>query len=158
MMHRPVWMLALLATACQQAPQTAPDAAAGGQPSSPAVPAPVAAPSPAPEAPSAEADAAAEQIPAAFHGRWGMVPADCTSTRGDAKGLLTIDGQSLRFYESRAVPTDPRMTAPGSWTAVLAFEGEGQRWTEPTTLTLADDGQTLTRAAEQSFTYRKCPA
>src|SRR5688500_4994135 len=29
-------------------------------------------------------------IPAAFHGRWGMVPADCTSTKGDAKGLITI--------------------------------------------------------------------
>ena len=29
-------------------------------------------------------------IPAALRGRWGMTPADCTSTRGDAKGLLEI--------------------------------------------------------------------
>ena len=32
-------------------------------------------------------------IPAAFHGRWGMVPADCTSTRGDNKGLITVDAE-----------------------------------------------------------------
>ena len=26
-------------------------------------------------------------FPAAIQGRWGLVPADCTSTKGDAKGL-----------------------------------------------------------------------
>ncbi len=39
-------------------------------------------------------------IPAAFHGRWGMVPADCTSTKGDAKGLIIVDGTSIKFFES----------------------------------------------------------
>ena len=46
--------------------------------------------------------ATANVIPAAFHGRWGMVPADCTSTRGDDKGLITVDANSIKFYESRA--------------------------------------------------------
>jgi len=151
MTHRPIWIVALLAAACQQAPQAGPDAG------NVAVP-PAAAPAPAPAAPSPDAAVPADLIPAAFHGRWGMVPADCTSTRGDAKGLLTIDGTSLRFYESRAMPTDLSVTAPDRLTAVLAFEGEGQSWTERTTLTLGPDGETLTRAAEQSFTYRKCPA
>lgn len=101
---------------------------------------------------------AAAAIPAAFRGRWGMVPADCTSTRGDAKGLMTIEAERIRFYESRAVPTDLKVESPERWTAVLAFEGEGQNWTERTAMTLGDGGQSLTRTAEQSFTYRRCPA
>src|SRR5215218_6684586 len=47
---------------------------------------------------------AASTIPASLHGRWGLTPADCTSTRGDAKGLLVISADGLKFYESRAVP------------------------------------------------------
>src|SRR5436190_24401153 len=27
-------------------------------------------------------------IPEQYRGRWGMVPADCTSTKGDAQGLI----------------------------------------------------------------------
>src|SRR5918996_4286908 len=34
--------------------------------------------------------AAPGKIPASLHGRWGLTPGDCTSTRGDAKGLLVI--------------------------------------------------------------------
>src|ERR671912_3002240 len=34
-------------------------------------------------------------IPTQYHGRWGMVPADCTSTRGDAKGLIDIGGGTI---------------------------------------------------------------
>src|ERR1044072_7834775 len=41
-------------------------------------------------------------IPAQYQGRWGMVPADCTSTRGDAKGLITIGDKTIRFFESTA--------------------------------------------------------
>src|SRR5687767_670720 len=39
--------------------------------------------------PGSTIPAPAAAIPAALHGRWGLTPADCTSTRGDAKGLLT---------------------------------------------------------------------
>src|SRR6188472_2988303 len=46
----------------------------------------------------------AAPIPAALQGRWGLTPADCTSALGDAKGLLVINANELRFYESRAVP------------------------------------------------------
>src|SRR5687768_11553061 len=55
-------------------------------------------------APPAGNQAPAASIPAALHGRWGMSPADCTSTRGDAKGLLVVSADGLRFYESRATP------------------------------------------------------
>src|SRR3954467_10096462 len=43
-------------------------------------------------------------IPAALQGRWGLTPGDCTSTLGDAKGLLIVNATELRFYESRAMP------------------------------------------------------
>ena len=36
-------------------------------------------------------------IPEQFLGRWGLVKADCTSTKGDAKGLLTISDARLTF-------------------------------------------------------------
>src|SRR3546814_15417418 len=39
-------------------------------------------------------------IPESLRGRWGLVPTDCTSTQGDAKGLLTVSGDTLTFYES----------------------------------------------------------
>src|SRR5512134_919075 len=45
-------------------------------------------------------DVPAPAIPAAFQGRWGMVREDCTSTRGDAKGLIVIDANGIKFYES----------------------------------------------------------
>ncbi len=54
------------------------------------------------------ADANAKTIPAALHGRWGMVPADCTSTRGDNKGLLTITArwpEGMQEDSSFVIPT-----------------------------------------------------
>src|SRR5690349_7888152 len=41
-------------------------------------------------------------IPVAMQGRWGLVPADCTSTQGDAKGLIIVNAGTIAFYESRA--------------------------------------------------------
>src|SRR5215210_8614734 len=57
---------------------------------------------------------AASAIPASLHGRWGLTPADCTSTRGDAKGLLIVGPDEIRFYESRAVPGDDAQTGTDS--------------------------------------------
>ena len=47
---------------------------------------------------------ATSTIPASFQGRWALSPADCTSTRGDNKGLLTVAADKLTFYEARAIP------------------------------------------------------
>src|SRR5262245_39146835 len=54
---------------------------------------------------SSDATAGALLIPAAFQGRWGMVPADCTSTAGDAKGLIIVDEDSIEFFESQGTLT-----------------------------------------------------
>ncbi|GAA0669840.1 hypothetical protein FHT00_000513 [Sphingomonas insulae] len=103
-------------------------------------------------------------IPAAFAGRWGMGVNDCDPTRDDAKGLMTIAGSKLAFYESRGTATNIRQTQPTQITFDLPMSGEGQTWSEPTTLTLLDGGKTLvseTRGPPDragTNRYSRCPA
>jgi hypothetical protein len=111
---------------------------------------PVALPSPSP----------ISSIPAAFHGRWGMVPNDCEPGRADAKGLMTISADKLAFYESRATFAQLRQVTPNQLTGSLNYDGEGQHWTKQTTLTLQDAGKTLIREEADpagAQTYSKCP-
>ena len=108
---------------------------------------------------NAKAAAASEttKIPAALHGRWGMAPGDCTSTRGDAKGLLTITADEMRFYESVAVPAAELAVAPDSIRGNFNFTGEGQSWTKFQALRL--QGQELVRTESNptaSYSYAKC--
>jgi hypothetical protein len=96
-------------------------------------------------------------IPAALQGRWGLAPRDCTSTRGDAKGLLIITPDDLHFYESRAVPSADVDSDANSISGNFAFTGEGQSWTKYEALKL--DKQVLTRTEMNptaSFSYAKC--
>ena len=94
-------------------------------------------------------------IPAQYRGRWGMVAADCTSTRGDAKGLITIGDTSIRFYESTATLKEQRPAIATSFSGLFGFTGEGQTWQK--VMTFARDGNTLTRAEQDGrFTYTRC--
>ena len=94
-------------------------------------------------------------IPAQYQGRWGMVPADCTSTRGDAKGLMTIGDTSIRFYESTATLTEQRPAIATSFAGLFAFRGEGESWEKVMTFTRTGDH--LKRADKDgSFTYTRC--
>lgn len=101
-------------------------------------------------------------IPEALHGRWGLVPADCTSTRGDAKGLITIDAERIEFYESRAVVDEIEEQDTGMIRARFAFTGEGQEWTRDIEWRLSEDGATLMRsetgedALDEPLSYTKC--
>ena len=100
-------------------------------------------------------------IPAAFRGRWGMVPADCTSTRGDNKGLITVDYNSIKFYESLATLSEITGDAPGNFAGNFSFTGEGQTWIKPQTLKLTGSSNTLIRSETDpamSFTYKRCAA
>ena len=100
---------------------------------------------------------AAAAIPARLHGRWGMTPGDCTSTRGDAKGLLVVRADGLQFHESRAVPVRNVETSDDSISADFAFTGEGQSWTKYQALTLDDDRLVRTESSPMaSFTYALC--
>ncbi|MBA3512715.1 hypothetical protein [Sphingomonas sp.] len=101
--------------------------------------------------------APAASIPAALQGRWGMAPADCTTKRGDAKGLLIVGANGLRFYESRAVPVSNVEVSDDSIGADFAFAGEGQTWTKFQTLTLEKDKLVRTESSPMaSFTYVRC--
>ncbi|MEO8548264.1 MAG: hypothetical protein ABI422_07855 [Sphingomicrobium sp.] len=107
--------------------------------------------------PAAGLPAAAAAIPAALHGRWGLTPADCTSTRGDTKGLLVVSDDKLAFYESRAVPVANVRASGDSIGGDFAFTGEGQSWTKFETLQLKKDKLIRTESNPMaSFTYARC--
>ena len=94
-------------------------------------------------------------IPAAYQGRWGMVPADCTSTRGDNKGLITIGDKTIRFYEAVATLKEQRPAIATSFAGLFGFTGEGQTWEKVMTFTRT--GNTLKLAEEAgTFTYTRC--
>ncbi len=106
---------------------------------------------------SASATEAAATMPAELRGRWGMTPEDCTSTRGDAKGLLVIGARGMRFYESRAVPTGNVQSSADSFSADFAFTGEGMSWTRFQTLQLQDGKLVRTESTPMaSYTYARC--
>ena len=86
-----------------------------------------------------------------------MTPADCTSMRGDAKGLLVVSADGMVFYESRATPVRNAQKSDDSFSADFAFTGEGQSWTKFQTLTLDDDKLVRTESSPMaSFTYVRC--
>lgn len=100
-------------------------------------------------------------FPPAFRGRWGLVVADCQPGRSDAKGLMEVGPDTLRFYESRGTARKLVQPRPGRIEATLAFSGEGMEWSATQALTLTNDGQTLVREERDppsSLRYTKCPA
>lgn len=108
-----------------------------------------------PASPGGQAISAA--IPEALRGRWALEPADCTTTRGDAKGLLVIDADSLKFYESRAVPAEEIEVSDDSVRGEFDFTGEGQSWSR--FMALTRQGRTLIRTESNpsaSFSYVLC--
>ena len=110
---------------------------------------------PVPPNPVPPQQAQGATIPAQYHGRWGMVAADCTSTRGDAKGLIDIGGQTIKFYEAVATLKEQRPAIATSFSGLFAFTGEGQYWEKVMTFTRT--GKTLKRAEEAgTFTYTRC--
>lgn len=141
------------------------------QPPDPALTMDTAEPLPAPTMPTStlatdSADAASavfpKSIPNAMIGRWALVPADCTSTKGDAKGLMIIGAATLRFYESTASLAKVLARTDTMLRAQYAFSGEGMEWQRDMSLTLQDGGKVLIRqefgkdAATGPFKYTSC--
>ena len=116
----------------------------------------------APVEPDDAGTPAPTEIPEAMRGRWGLVAADCTSTRGDAKGLLEIDAGRLRFYESVGTLDTVMDAEPTRLRADFDFEGEGMTWEREIVLDVQDGGRTLIRreygedAAPDPFRYSQC--
>jgi hypothetical protein len=103
------------------------------------------------------ADETAGRIPASLHGRWGLTPGDCTSSRGDTKGLLIVSGDSLKFYEAQATPAPDLKTSGTSASGDFAFTGEGMKWKKYEALELQKNKLVRTESNPMaSFTYARC--
>lgn len=127
----------------------------------------------APQPPAAQTEATAEptatpaplptEIPAAFHGRWGLAAADCTSEQGDAKGLLEVSGSELEFYESVGKLEEVTGATNGRFRGKFGFTGEGESWQREIVLDLRSGGEVLVRrefgadASPEPFDYTRCP-
>ncbi len=110
---------------------------------------------------TAAGSAADKVIPAAFQGRWGLVPGDCGPDASIAKGLMVVDGKQLRFYESVGKPAVVTNPVPNRMEGRFSFTGEGMDWSKDMVLTLEGDGDRLVRAEKEpkaSYSYKRCPA
>jgi hypothetical protein len=108
-------------------------------------------------APQPAAPQSTPNIPVSLQGRWGLTPADCTSMSGDAKGLLVVAADQLKFYESRAIPSADVNADGGSITGHFNFTGEGQSWSKFEALKRTGDKLTRTETnPAASYTYAKC--
>ncbi|MFT3965489.1 MAG: hypothetical protein QM690_06375 [Sphingobium sp.] len=99
-----------------------------------------------------------QTVPVALQGRWGLVPKDCGPDAAIAKGLLTIDGKQLRFYESVGKPAVVNYPTPSRMEGRFSFTGEGMEWSKDMALTV--EGDTLTRTEKDpaaSYRYTRCP-
>ena len=99
------------------------------------------------------------KLPVAFGGRWGMTKADCDPNRMDDKGLLVVEPDTLKFYESRADVAAIDQHSAGAVTVKLNFTGEGQHWQTLTDLQL-DAGDTqlvrIERSPAHTYRYTRC--
>ena len=138
-----------------QQPDNAPTTSQSGTLAPVPTPEPNATPTP-PPAPTAAT------IPQALRGTWGLVAADCTSTHGDAKGLMEVGAKTLTFYESRATLKTIRTAEPARIRAEFALTGEGQDWTQDIELRSWNNGAQLIRqdrgpdALPGPLTYTRC--
>ena len=102
-------------------------------------------------------------IPESFRGRWGLTSIDCTTTRGDAKGLLTVSDSKLTFYESRGTLNKILGATVLSFDGRYGFSGEGQTWLRTERFKLIGDQLHRTTDAEPgqeppvNLTYARCP-
>lgn len=148
---------ALALAGCDSTPDEAPATADSATPAVPADADGTGAPAPAPSA-----TAMPTAIPAAFQGRFGLVAKDCTSTMGDAKGLLEVSADKLKFYESVGTLKEITQATEGRIRGSFGFTGEGMEWQRDEVMDLRDGGKVLVRrefgegASPEAFTYTRC--
>jgi hypothetical protein len=96
-------------------------------------------------------------IPSVLHGRWGLTPQDCTSTRGDAKGLLIVSPDQLKFYESVGKPAGELKISADSASGDYVFSGEGMTWKKYQVLEIQSGKLVRTESSPMaSYTYARC--
>ena len=92
--------------------------------------------------------------------RWHAMGAGVGIKTGN--GLIAIDAESIKFYESRAVLNTVKEVRESRLVAIFDFSGEGQTWSMEETLDLQNDGKELVRtekgenAMTEPLRYAKC--
>lgn len=96
-------------------------------------------------------------IPAAFLGQWDVPPDPCNP---HSDGRMTVNANSVDFFESTGAVTDVTVAGPNDITVALGMSGEGNDWTMKMRMTLSADGKTLTTDAgtKQIVARVRCPA
>lgn len=95
-----------------------------------------------------------DAIPDAFRGRWAA-EGNCGSF---AQVAITVERDQIQFWESFAVPTYILRAGAREVSMELDFTGEGETWTDSTTLALTLDDRL--RRADPDGTevlYTRCP-
>lgn len=101
------------------------------------------------------------QFPASYFGRWGLTDADCIVGVSDAKGLISVQGSLVKFYESIATLRDGKRETLTSVSGNFDMVGEGQEWETHNRYQLSEDRQKLTRidsGTGEKYHYLRCPA
>lgn len=101
----------------------------------------------APDATTPGAGGGAARIPEALQGRWGLTAAECTADPAIAKGLMTIDATTLRFYESRGRIAEVKAASETGLAGRFDYSGEGMTWQRSEVLELRQEGRELVRRA-----------
>lgn len=83
----------------------------------------------------------AARIPAAFQGHWSRTAATCGKPGDDMR--LAVGADSLVFYESEGRVTAVKSLAADRIDVKADYNGEGDKWSEATTLALSDGGKAL---------------
>ena len=92
-----------------------------------------------------------------MHGRWGLTPGDCTSTRGDAKGLHDRRRGQPQILRILGEASGRMKISANSASGDFAFTGEGMTWKKYQTLELQAGKLVRTESDPMaSYTYARC--
>ena len=100
------------------------------------------------------------QFPASYFGQWGLTPGDCKIGASDAKGLISVQGSLVKFYEATATIRNGKRESLTSVSGNFDFVGEGQKWQTRSRYQLRNDKQQLTRhdiGTAEKYVYSRCP-
>lgn len=105
----------------------------------------------------------ARALPVDFQGFWGVTDDDCELANTAATGRIDVNGDTIRFHESKARVQALRLEPPAGLTAELRFSGEGQASFATETWRLENGGTMLLRSrtaggAQPAIAtrYRRC--
>lgn len=115
---------------------------------------------PAAVAPDAPLEIAITQFPTAYNGRWGMNIGDCALGASDSKGLISIQGSLVKFYESVGTMRNGKRETLYTVSSDFEMVGEGQKWQTHTRYRLIDERKSLIRqdsGTDQPYVYTRCP-